>query len=66
VKLGKDAFGCRQMTLLEAGVPPLADLVQVEAQETREYWRRRLVAKRVRLPDFVVIVDDQPAKVVGL
>lgn len=56
--LGKNAKGCRQETLLEAGVPATPELVEVEASQCREYWRRRIVAKRVRLPDFVVLVED--------
>lgn len=61
--LGKNAKGCRQMTLLEAGLEPTAELAQIECAETRQYWRRRVDAMKVRLPDFVVVLDDERKRV---
>lgn len=48
--IGKNAKGCRQCTLLDLGIEPTVDLVNIQRAEVQAYWRRRLVARRVSTP----------------
>ncbi len=48
----KHVPGYRQQTLLDAGIDPTPDLINVEVAECRALWRRTN-STRIRTPDIV-------------